>query len=116
MGEEKEYGLLIAAVVSIVAIVGLVILFSRGAPVGKLVAVQGAPATDMFTGPGSTPYYNRGLQEYRDCVEDSSCPTGLACWQPSPGGSAAYVCEPSDYASSPKGSLPVASGRGELIG
>lgn len=30
MAEEKEYGLLIAAIVAIVSIVGLVILFSRG--------------------------------------------------------------------------------------
>ena len=117
MGEEKEYGLLIAAIVSIVAIVGLVILFSRGAPTGKLVSVQGAPWTSHYTGAGSTYEENRGFPDYRDCIADKSCPTGRACWDDSgTGANGGYSCEPRDSSSSPYSSLNTASGRGQLIG
>lgn len=111
MGEEKEYGLLIAAIVSIVAIVGLVILFSRsGAPTAKLVAVEGGPATSYFTGEGSTYQLGVGGLRYRQCVDDSQCESGEACYKSSTVGG--YVCLPVNWGESPKGQVDLASGRG----
>jgi len=111
MGEEKEYGLLIAAIVSIVAIVGLVILFSRsGAPTAKLVAVEGAPATSYFTGEGATYAMGVGQLRYRQCVDDSQCESGYACYKSSTVGG--NVCLPIDAGVSPKGQMDLSSGRG----
>ena len=107
MAEEKEYGLLIAAIVAIVSIVGLVILFSRGAPVAKVVSVEGGPA--VWQG---QPEYGRGQLAYRDCVSDSSCSTGLLCAT----GSGDYKCAPQGYSDSPKSSWQTSSGRGDLVG
>jgi len=47
MVEEKEYGLLIAAIVAIVSIVGLVILFSRGNPTGGILLSQMLPGATV---------------------------------------------------------------------
>jgi hypothetical protein len=41
MSEEKGYGLLISAIVSIVAIVGMVVLFSSGGSTGRAVSTSG---------------------------------------------------------------------------
>lgn len=50
MAQEKEYGLLIAAIVAIVSIVGLVILFSRGnVTSGNLIVI---PDPSFCGGPG----------------------------------------------------------------
>lgn len=110
MGEEKEYGLLIAAIVSIVAIVGLVILFSRsGTPVGKFTAVADGPATYFVA---NTPYANdRSSQPaYRQCVQNSDCESGESCYKSSTTGG--YVCRVSGWDESQYAQQDLASGRG----
>ena len=64
---ESHYGLLIASVVSIVAIVGLVILF-KGGTTGNVVSIQGSP--DDWPGIGSA--YLRGYNMVKDPI---NCPT-----------------------------------------
>lgn len=107
MAEEKEYGLLIAAIVAIVSIVGLVILFSRGAPVAKVIS--GSSADDVFY--GRTPEMERGYPVYQQCEANSNCPTGQWCKNPQ----GVWECQPTDYSDSPQGYMPTASGRGDFV-
>ena len=92
MAEEKEYGLLIAAIVAIVSIVGLVILFSRGAPVGKVVTVSGGPGSFQ-----SLPEQARGALS-QNCQEING-----EKWCRSPEG--ILKQRASDYGYSPEGEL-----------
>ena len=74
MAEEKGYGLLISAIVSIVAIVGMVVLFSSGGTTGQAVSIRGG---------GGTPSFGQS-DKYRDniaCgfVEASDCDSGIEC-------------------------------------
>ncbi len=80
MAEEKGYGLLISAIVSIVAIVGMVVLFSSGNMTGRAISMQGKSSNTFGWGaegedlniyafqPGDSPSgivnYDAGVETY----------------------------------------------------